>query len=148
MAKCIILGCSFSLGDKGTLFSFPKDEFVRDKWAHFVRLYNSSWVFQTTDRICSQHFVQCDFSNWSQFHMGFAQKLVLVKGAVPTVNGFASGSSDSLNSSLLLTDDDRCVKKRKLNAETQCDFYTERLLERKSKASQTDCNKRAVGEYN
>lgn len=88
MAKCIILGCSFTLEDKGTLFSFPKDEFVRNKWAQFVRLYNSSRVFQTTDRICSQHFLQYDFTNWFQFHMGFVQKLLLVKGAIPTVNKF------------------------------------------------------------
>ncbi|XP_048051053.1 zinc finger protein 883-like isoform X1 [Megalobrama amblycephala] len=82
--------CVFGCKGKITLFSFPKDPALREQWMQFVfpgqqRSCGSLFV-------CSRHFSDECFTNKAQFDAGFADRLRLKDGAVPSIKHPGHGS--------------------------------------------------------
>nr|XP_055038847.1 probable serine/threonine-protein kinase kinX isoform X2 [Misgurnus anguillicaudatus] len=76
--KCV-LGCK----EKKTLFSFPTNPDVRQRWMQFIfpgQKRKCEWIY-----VCSLHFEDNCFTNKAQFDAGFANRLQLIDEAVPTL---------------------------------------------------------------
>ncbi|CAK8694889.1 unnamed protein product [Clavelina lepadiformis] len=87
--RCVIKYCNEKAEAKHTsMFSFPKEDSVKQQWVSFVKASNPHWASKTGHKqstICSQHFQYDDFANYQMFRMGFSSKLLLKKGAVPSI---------------------------------------------------------------
>ncbi|CAK8678778.1 unnamed protein product [Clavelina lepadiformis] len=87
--RCVIKHCNGKAEAKQiSIFSFPKNESVRQLWASFVKTANREWdrkTDRTRSTICSQHFMRDDFTNYEMFRMGLSTKLCLKKAAVPSI---------------------------------------------------------------
>jgi hypothetical protein len=81
--------CVFGCQGKTTLHRFPKNQALRDQWMEFV--FPEHQHSCASVLVCSMHFEDDFFINKAQFEAGFANRLVLKDGAVPTlkVNGLA-----------------------------------------------------------
>ncbi|XP_071382064.1 uncharacterized protein [Centroberyx affinis] len=77
---CIVVGCQ---GVNSGYF-FPRDENIRLRWMAQLE-GRTRHPLSPTSFICCAHFRKQDFSNWYQKTLGFASKLVLKKGAVPSL---------------------------------------------------------------
>ncbi|XP_051534233.1 Krueppel-like factor 8 isoform X2 [Myxocyprinus asiaticus] len=78
---CAIPGCRIS---SATLHALPKDPSIRNEWLKF--LYKEVPArFSSNLLVCSAHFIPGCFVNRSQFNAGFAKRLVLKDGVVPTI---------------------------------------------------------------
>ncbi|XP_067298749.1 uncharacterized protein [Pseudorasbora parva] len=78
--RCYVPGCT---RDVRTFHSLPLDKKCRHAWLMFV--YNRiPKQFNAKLFVCSAHFTTDSFSNLGQFEAGFAQRLQLKKGAIPT----------------------------------------------------------------
>lgn len=67
-----------------TLHMLPKDEELRKKWLEFV-FGTSPAKYNATLVLCSNHFHHNDFLNLGSYRSGFASRLFLKPGSVPTV---------------------------------------------------------------
>ena len=55
------------------------------KWDLFVKKGRAKWQTHTQySQICSLHFCEADLKNFDKWKMGFAERLFLKIGAVPT----------------------------------------------------------------
>ncbi len=81
-----MFGCSAVAKDREvSLHRFPKEKGARQAWVRFVRR-TRVWEGPTdSSTVCSQHFTPADFSNLTQFTMGFSKGLKLQPAAVPSV---------------------------------------------------------------
>ncbi|XP_039530913.1 piggyBac transposable element-derived protein 4-like isoform X1 [Pimephales promelas] len=76
--------CYFHPDSRSAVFSLPRDCGVRDQWLHFI--FNSvPNKYQPNLALCASHFTEESFHNLCEFNAGFAQRLVLKDGAVPTL---------------------------------------------------------------
>ncbi|XP_059378644.1 uncharacterized protein LOC132114511 isoform X1 [Carassius carassius] len=76
--------CYFHPDCRSTLFSLPRDGEVRDQWLKFI--FNSvPQNYYPNLALCAAHFTEESFHNLREFNAGFAQRLVLKDGAVPTL---------------------------------------------------------------
>jgi len=71
---------------KSTLHGLPKDEGVKKQWLQFIftmipQQFNSNLL------LCSRHFTDDCFSNLSEVNAGFAKRLFIKDGKVPTLFG-------------------------------------------------------------
>ncbi|XP_055062144.2 uncharacterized protein [Misgurnus anguillicaudatus] len=79
--KCYVPGCA---GHVSTFHTLPTEKKCQQAWLMFI--YNRiPEQFNHKLLICSDHFTADSFSNLGQYHAGFAQRLVLKKGAIPTI---------------------------------------------------------------
>ncbi|KAI4883550.1 hypothetical protein NFI96_030649 [Prochilodus magdalenae] len=79
--KCAVPGCE---GDVGTFHTLPKETKCQRAWLMFI--YNRiPDNFNSKLLVCSEHFTPDNFSNLGQYRAGFAQRLTLKRGAVPTL---------------------------------------------------------------
>ena len=82
---CSISGCR-TISKRGvTLHALPKDATVRQQWLAFVRKANQKEITGKSSHVCSQHFREVDFINRKKVELGYAQKLILAEGAVPSI---------------------------------------------------------------
>ena len=55
------------------------------KWDLFVKKGRTKWqTHSQNSQICSLHFCEGDFQNYEKWKMGFAERLFLKSGAVPS----------------------------------------------------------------
>ncbi|XP_067268180.1 uncharacterized protein [Chanodichthys erythropterus] len=86
--KCYVPGCA---GEVSTLHTLPAEQNCQQAWLMFV--YNRiPQHFNSKLLVCSAHFTTDSFSNLGQYQAGFARRLTLKKGAVPTILPHASTS--------------------------------------------------------
>ncbi|ROK80936.1 hypothetical protein DPX16_3816 [Anabarilius grahami] len=79
--KCYVPDCA---GDVSTLHTLPTEQKCQQAWLMFI--YNRiPKHFNSKLLVCSAHFSTDSFSNLGQYQAGFAQRLTLKKGAVPTI---------------------------------------------------------------
>lgn len=79
--KCYVPGCA---GDVKTFHSLPPEKSCQKAWLMFI--YNRiPEQFNSKLLVCSAHFTADSFSNLGQYQAGFAQRLTLKKGAIPTI---------------------------------------------------------------
>ncbi|XP_073693963.1 uncharacterized protein [Garra rufa] len=79
--KCYVPGCA---GDVTTFHSLPTEKSCKQAWLMFI--YNRiPKHFNSKLLVCSAHFTMDSFSNLGQYQAGFAQRLMLKKGMVPTI---------------------------------------------------------------
>uniref|UniRef100_A0A8C2KDZ0 Si:ch211-108c17.2 n=1 Tax=Cyprinus carpio TaxID=7962 RepID=A0A8C2KDZ0_CYPCA len=79
--KCYIPGCA---GDVSTLHTLPTEKNCQQAWLMFI--YNRiPKQFNSKLLVCSAHFTTECFSNLGQYQAGFAHRLILKKGAIPTI---------------------------------------------------------------
>ncbi|XP_051741930.1 uncharacterized protein LOC127508133 isoform X13 [Ctenopharyngodon idella] len=86
--------CALRCDSKATFFSLPKDEHVKNQWLKLIftaipQKYSPNLV------LCSRHFTDDCFLNLNAFNEGFASRLLLKDGSVPSLCGPASSSSES-----------------------------------------------------
>lgn len=79
--RCAIPGCRI---EPVSLHSLPKDSSIRNEWLKFL-FTDVPDRYSPTLTICSAHFSPDSFVNLSQFNAGYASKLLLKEGRVPTV---------------------------------------------------------------
>lgn len=67
-----------------SLHNLPSDPNIRNAWLNFVFKEVPDHVNKTLS-ICSLHFTEDSFINKTQFNAGFAERLRLKNGAVPSI---------------------------------------------------------------
>ncbi|XP_053467759.1 uncharacterized protein LOC128599809 isoform X5 [Ictalurus furcatus] len=85
--------CFLRCKSKSTLHGLPKDEDVKRQWLEFI-FETTPKQFNSDLRLCSRHFTDECFSNLAEVKAGFAKRVFIKNGAVPTLFGSscASGS--------------------------------------------------------
>ncbi|XP_059404902.1 uncharacterized protein LOC132140098 isoform X1 [Carassius carassius] len=79
--RCSVAGC---MNPHSSLHLLPKSEPLKTRWINFVFKENAPSTLPKFVYVCANHFTDC-FVNEGQYKAGFAQKLLLRDGAVPTV---------------------------------------------------------------
>ncbi|XP_033115501.1 THAP domain-containing protein 10-like isoform X2 [Anneissia japonica] len=89
MPKCVAAGCSNSHANKVSIHQFPKDEFLRKKWAAAVSKTRLNFQGSVHSVLCSEHFAADDFEPRSLLATSFGVSgrnlKRLKKGVIPTV---------------------------------------------------------------
>jgi hypothetical protein len=100
--------------------------------------------------VCSAHFTNDCFKNYSQFLCKLSDHLVLINGSVPTIHSDVQAvetvcnetANTSCAASTSAGSSSDLIKKSMISKYTQCDFVTEELFAnkkfRKSVKTQTD----------
>lgn len=81
--QCVVAGCK---AHSASLHTLPNEPVIKDEWLKFI--YDT--IPEKCSRsltVCSTHFTPDCFLNRVQFNQGFAQKLLLKEGAIPTLHG-------------------------------------------------------------
>ena len=81
--RCAVPGC---MEKQRSLYNLPKDQSTRRNWLEFIFNYNVPETFSPYMLVCCQHFESSCFANQAQYNAGFASKLLLLPGAIPTVD--------------------------------------------------------------
>ncbi|XP_051536838.1 Krueppel-like factor 8 isoform X1 [Myxocyprinus asiaticus] len=79
--RCAIPGCRI---EPASLHKLPKDSNMRNEWLKFL-FTEVPDRYSPTLTVCSAHFTTDCFVNLPQFNAGFASKLLLKEGRVPTI---------------------------------------------------------------
>uniref|UniRef100_A0A3Q3XLR3 THAP domain-containing protein 1 n=1 Tax=Mola mola TaxID=94237 RepID=A0A3Q3XLR3_MOLML len=83
--SCSVFGCKSTKSDTVSLHVLPKDPGTRAKWIQFIwRARAVPAKIPDKIRVCSHHFSDDSFVNFTQKLMGFASKLILNPYAVPS----------------------------------------------------------------
>ena len=85
---CIAAGCSNTYKQNVSLFIFPRDPTLRERWTRQVRRTRAGWSGPTaTSYLCSNHFTEdCfDESSLMAAKLGFKKRKTLKPDTVPTV---------------------------------------------------------------
>ncbi|KAL7373051.1 hypothetical protein ABVT39_009334 [Epinephelus coioides] len=90
-ASCSVASCNNQ--DK-SLFAVPTEEEVRTQWISFIFDGNPPGTVPKILHVCAKHFTPESFSNLFQFQSGFATKLWLNVGAIPTLREPPSTSEE------------------------------------------------------
>ncbi|KAK7498069.1 hypothetical protein BaRGS_00010657 [Batillaria attramentaria] len=85
--ECIVGGCKNRKSKTISLHKYPQDRETRSRWDDFVQPTRPATFYNGKDTsvICSEHFKKEDFENYRQFELELADKLMLKRGAVPSV---------------------------------------------------------------
>ncbi|XP_070787036.1 uncharacterized protein [Enoplosus armatus] len=75
--------CFFGCEGKLHYFALPKEIGTRQQWLQF--LSSGEKRPHATLHVCSRHFTEDCFTNRTQYDAGFAARLVLIDGSVPSV---------------------------------------------------------------
>jgi len=84
--RCVVMFCDKTNADGVSLHQFPKDVNLCQKWNQFVlrKRERNTWT-PGCGHICSDHFLPTDYEGYGAKMAGFSSKLVLSKGAVPSI---------------------------------------------------------------
>lgn len=114
--RCVVYGCGNEPKEKVTLHEFPsaaRDQKLREKWKSFVCRTRKHWAGPTTNsHICSVHFADDSFENKLRMDMGMAKKLVLKRGAKPTI--YPEGTCRTLATTTSTHGTSSAVRKREV----------------------------------
>ena len=80
--RCAVFGCGNTNSDNVSVFKCPDK--VKRSWARFIKRTRAKWSSNNI-HICSSHFTQDQFQNWTAVEFGFHSKLLIKKDAVPTI---------------------------------------------------------------
>ena len=86
--RCVAAGCSNTYSDNVSLFKFPKDPVLRQKWVKNVQKTRAQWSGPSEHSVlCSQHFDSSSFEPDSELasQMGMQKCRRLKDDAVPTL---------------------------------------------------------------
>ena len=85
--RCVVMFCNKTNADGVSLHQFPKDRNLSRKWTSFVHHKRDpkTWT-PGTGHVCSAHFSTNDYEGYGAKIAGFSSKLVLKKGAVPSIH--------------------------------------------------------------
>ena len=86
--NCVAANCSNTYGHGVSLFKFPKDRALRQKWIRNVQKTRANWDGPSEHSVlCSQHFESSCFEVDSELaaQMGIQKRRRLKPDAVPTV---------------------------------------------------------------
>lgn len=114
-ARCVAAACSNTHRDGVSLFKFPKDPFLREKWAKQVQRTRAKWNPTENSVLCSKHFEEDCFEPGTDIAAQFGIKLTrkLKPEAVPSIftrkRPAATNSSDVENAGGVST---TCKRKR------------------------------------
>lgn len=78
--------CFLRCKSKTTLHGLPKDEDVKSQWLKFIFTVTPQ-QFNPNILLCSRHFSDDCFSNLAEVNAGFAKRLFIKDGGVPTLFG-------------------------------------------------------------
>ncbi|CAL4065962.1 unnamed protein product, partial [Meganyctiphanes norvegica] len=90
--KCSVKSCEKDLGNS-VLHKLPKDHEVAKVWKTFLMQKNHDQLLPPVPMICSQHFKEEDYYNFTRYKMGQCSRLLLKQGALPTVNEIAANET-------------------------------------------------------
>ncbi|XP_065806081.1 uncharacterized protein [Labrus bergylta] len=93
--------CFFKCDSNSSLHGLPSSASLRNMWLSFM-FRTVPQQYSPNIFLCSRHFIEDCFANWTKFKLGFAKKLILKEGAVPSLFGH-DGSSHSQPSTLQTT---------------------------------------------
>ena len=88
VCTCVAAGCYNTHRDGVSLFQFPKDSALREKWAEQVKRYREDWEPTRHSVLCSEHFDDSCFEMAARLMPSFGlgkTKRSLKPGAVPTL---------------------------------------------------------------
>ncbi|XP_053342866.1 uncharacterized protein LOC128513118 isoform X2 [Clarias gariepinus] len=105
---CTVVGCN---GEHSSRHVLPTSEPLRTQWLNFIFKADVPADLPKTVNVCANHFSLDCFINAGQYKAGFATKLLLKNGAVPTLRVPASSSSGSINNTHAPTGGEDAVKK-------------------------------------
>jgi len=80
-ANCSVVGCT---DEHRTLLRVPASERTREQWLGFIFNGNPPETVSKNLHVCASHFKPECFRNLGQYKAGFASKLFLNEGAIPT----------------------------------------------------------------
>ena len=90
--RCIVAGCSKTSKDGVSLFRFPREDSLRQKWTAQVKRTRLKWggpSDSTSCVVCSDHFTSDCFDETPALKasLGYAMRIqrVLLPSAIPTV---------------------------------------------------------------
>ena len=85
--RCVAAGCSNTPSDRVSLFRFPKDKVLRNKWEKQVQRTRAKWKVTEHSYLCSEHFTEDSFEVDSEIasKFGLKKRRRLKSGAVPTI---------------------------------------------------------------
>ena len=86
--RCVAAGCSNTYSENVSLFKFPKDPVLRQKWVKNVQRMRAQWSGPSEHSVlCSQHFDSSCFERDSELasQMGMQKRRRLKDDAVPTL---------------------------------------------------------------
>ncbi|XDV42435.1 hypothetical protein PO909_011101 [Leuciscus waleckii] len=86
-ANCSVVGCT---DEHRTLFRVPASEKTREQWVRFIFSGNPPETASKNLLVCANHFKPECFRNLGQYKAGFASKLFVNEGAIPTERGKAA----------------------------------------------------------
>ncbi len=89
--RCFVVGCK---NEHGCRHLLPTSEPLKTQWISFVFEGDAPPDLPKCVYVCSNHFTQDCFVNEGQYKAGFATKLILRDGSVPTVRDPASPSAE------------------------------------------------------
>lgn len=85
--SCFVVGCK---DPHSSLHHLPTNKEIRDKWIHFIYDGQVPATVSSSPFVCAKHFTTDCFSNLGQFKNGFAKRLSLQVGAIPTLRATAN----------------------------------------------------------
>jgi len=86
--RCVAAGCSMTYSDGVSLFKFPKDPVLRQKWIKQVQRTRAQWSGPSEHSVlCSKHFDGSCFEPDAELasHMGIQKRTRLKADAIPTL---------------------------------------------------------------
>ncbi|KAG7235266.1 hypothetical protein INR49_002872, partial [Caranx melampygus] len=92
--KCVVRGCRAS---NKSLHRLPKEQNIAEKWIEFVFGDPHRPVSAKSFVVCSAHFAPECIHNQRQFDVGVLSKLILKKGAIPTIRDPSESSETILH---------------------------------------------------
>lgn len=83
---CFVFGCKAKRDDTVSFHLLPNDLKVREKWVQFIwKDRNVPVPLPEKALVCSSHFPEYCFENFTRKKMGFASRLLLKPDAVPSI---------------------------------------------------------------
>ena len=116
MNCCVAAGCSNTPSDHITLFKFPSDPKLREKWAKQVRRTRANWKPTKHSVVCSEHFTQDCFEADAAIAatLGISKKRRLKPDAVPTIFRRESSSMTEVRSESQAASSSTTVSRKRL----------------------------------
>ena len=86
-SRCVAASCGNGpMKGAVSLQRWPTDGAAASVWRHFVDTKRSQWKPSRESTLCSVHFELSCFTNYTEFTLGNARRLLLKAGAVPTIH--------------------------------------------------------------
>ncbi|XP_065114778.1 uncharacterized protein [Paramisgurnus dabryanus] len=81
-SRCFVIGCK---NEHRSIHLLPTSEELRTQWITFIFKGNVPQIIPRFVFVCANHFTSDCFVNEGQYNAGFAKKLLIRDGSVPTI---------------------------------------------------------------